>query len=425
MVLTGRWFNTAYSINGYGVLKVYCGYDVSIIMDMAYPCLQFLELSLISMEFYDQKVFWESSSRVDTQNHRRQFNTRCLDIHFITLHPLRSKIGKRFVFVCFINVFDMERLVDNLCTVWIGKLKLHVNVARYQRDSKKNNYQMVNKGTNVSNGGGIKNGGGLNSSAKSYDNVVKKPTGVKETIDAKEGFGNIELIYMGGFWVMIVFQEEETMKAFHENKSVGSWFSQIVQAHKEFVIEERVIWVEIKGVSCKWWSKNTFNRIASMWESFKMLYRGKTCWVRAIEVPGWVPDFKDDCDDDDFESNDGTQVVEGPEEECGEIKPQSEDPFGVYELHDKKKKVTNNEDKEEGEFVVSQNQNRNDTNVNANESTCSGHFKKSSGPQTGGSIIQLIEDLVNVGKTMSYDMTGCKKNMENIIESQGVADGYR
>nr|GEY65551.1 hypothetical protein [Tanacetum cinerariifolium] len=249
----------------------------------------------------------------------------------------------------------MERLVNNLCTVWIGKLKLHVNVARYQRDSKKNNYQRVNKGTNVSNGGGIKNGGGLNSLAKSYANVVKKPTGVKETIDGTPTM------------------EEETMKAFHENKSMGSWFSQIVQAHKEFVIEERVIWVEIEGVPCKWWSKKTFNRIASRWgnllnakeleeggyhsnrlcirtkinmavvESFKMLYRGKTCWVHAIEVLGWVPDFKDDCDDDDFESNDGTQVVEGPEEECGEIKPQSEDPFGVYELLDIKKKVTNNE----------------------------------------------------------------------------------
>nr|GEY82930.1 nucleotide-binding alpha-beta plait domain-containing protein [Tanacetum cinerariifolium] len=162
----------------------------------------------------------------------------------------------------------MERLVNNLCTVWTGKIKLHANVARYQRDSGKNNYQRVNKGTNVLNSGGIKNGGGLNSSANSYANVVKKPTGVKETIDstptmvldesclnnkefslcllgkvtefasltnlkvvlAKEGFGNIELKYMGGFW---------------------------------------------------------------------------TCWVRAI--PEWVPDFEDDCDDDDFESNDGTQ----------------------------------------------------------------------------------------------------------------------
>nr|GFC70339.1 nucleotide-binding alpha-beta plait domain-containing protein [Tanacetum cinerariifolium] len=167
-------------------------------------------------------------------------------------------------------------------------------------------------------------------------------------------------------------------------------------------------------------------------ESFKMVYRGKTCWVRAIEVPGWVPYFEDDCDDDDdFESNDGTQLAKGPEESVGKCsdlegksdseaipetrfedepmdkfndinsiphsKPQSEDPFRPVERG-------HNGDKEEGEFVVLQNQDRNDTDVDANESTCSGHFKKSIGPRTGGSIIQLIEDLVNVGKTMGYDM---------------------
>nr|GEW98070.1 hypothetical protein [Tanacetum cinerariifolium] len=37
------WFNTSYPTYGYGVLKVYGGYGVSVFMDMAYPCPQFLE----------------------------------------------------------------------------------------------------------------------------------------------------------------------------------------------------------------------------------------------------------------------------------------------------------------------------------------------------------------------------------------------
>nr|GFA24738.1 nucleotide-binding alpha-beta plait domain-containing protein [Tanacetum cinerariifolium]GFA43673.1 nucleotide-binding alpha-beta plait domain-containing protein [Tanacetum cinerariifolium] len=86
---------------------------------------------------------------------------------------------------------------------------------------------------------------------------------------------------------------------------------------------------------------------------------------------------------------------------------------------------SHNGDKEKGEFVVLQNQDRNDTDADVNESTCSRHFKKSNGPRTGGSIIQLIEYRVNVGQTMGYEMTGCMKNMENITESQGVAGGYR
>nr|GFB96511.1 nucleotide-binding alpha-beta plait domain-containing protein [Tanacetum cinerariifolium] len=37
---------------------------------------------------------------------------------------------------------------------------------------------------------------------------------------------------------------------FQFNLAVGSWFSQIIQAHNDFVIDERVIWVEVEGVPC-------------------------------------------------------------------------------------------------------------------------------------------------------------------------------
>ncbi|GJW59292.1 RNA-directed DNA polymerase, eukaryota [Tanacetum coccineum] len=45
----------------------------------------------------------------------------------------RSKSGKRFGFVRFISVFNEERLVNNLCTVWIDRYKLHANIARFHR----------------------------------------------------------------------------------------------------------------------------------------------------------------------------------------------------------------------------------------------------------------------------------------------------
>nr|GEZ69061.1 nucleotide-binding alpha-beta plait domain-containing protein [Tanacetum cinerariifolium] len=38
--------------------------------------------------------------------------------------------GKRFGFV---NVFNVDRLVNKLCTIWVGRFKLHANVARFQR----------------------------------------------------------------------------------------------------------------------------------------------------------------------------------------------------------------------------------------------------------------------------------------------------
>nr|GFB66030.1 hypothetical protein CTI12_AA607460 [Tanacetum cinerariifolium] len=46
-----------------------------------------------------------------------------------------SKAGIRFAFVRFIKVDNVERLVGNLCTLWIRRKHLQANVARYERDS--------------------------------------------------------------------------------------------------------------------------------------------------------------------------------------------------------------------------------------------------------------------------------------------------
>ncbi|GKB86954.1 hypothetical protein Tco_0959226 [Tanacetum coccineum] len=84
------------------------------------------------------------------------------------------------------------------------------------------------------------------------------------------------------------------------------------------------------------WSKNTFKKIASKWgeildtedqeedgfytkrlciysklgnniyENFKVIFRGKVFVLRAKEIPGWVPEFADEFDDDD-ESEEGSK----------------------------------------------------------------------------------------------------------------------
>ncbi|GKD19680.1 RNA-directed DNA polymerase, eukaryota [Tanacetum coccineum] len=53
----------------------------------------------------------------------------------------KSKVGKRFAFVRFIKVFDLDRLVANLCTLWIGSYHLYANQVRYDRPQKQLNSQ--------------------------------------------------------------------------------------------------------------------------------------------------------------------------------------------------------------------------------------------------------------------------------------------
>nr|GEV65802.1 RNA-directed DNA polymerase, eukaryota [Tanacetum cinerariifolium] len=48
-----------------------------------------------------------------------------------------------------------------------------------------------------------------------------------------------------------------------------------------------------------------------------------------------------------------------------------------------------------------------------------GNFKSVGIPKLGGSILQLMEDLVNVGQTIGYKMNGCINNIEEIVKSQG------
>nr|GEX97473.1 putative RNA-directed DNA polymerase, eukaryota, reverse transcriptase zinc-binding domain protein [Tanacetum cinerariifolium] len=265
----------------------------------------------------------------------------------------RTKGGKRFGFLRFIKVLDIDRLIHNLCMVWVGRNKIHTNVARFQRGPlHKQSNKVNNKETNNVNHGAK---GMTNSYAHMVKgNQVQNVGKVKEfasltnlkVVLGKEGYANIELKYMG---------------------------------------DEMVIWVKVEGVSYKWWSRNTFSRIASRWgtllngeeleeegyhinricirtklktivfDSFKMVYRGMTCRVRTIEVPGWVPDFEEDDveGESDREEVPETNFEEVPDKSIFEGKfvrqndVHSEDPFGIYEVLNKKWDGKNIDDKHE------------------------------------------------------------------------------
>ncbi|GKG04361.1 hypothetical protein Tco_0314748, partial [Tanacetum coccineum] len=81
-------------------------------------------------------------------------------------------------------------------------------------------------------------------------------------------------------WVMVEFDSSKSKDSFRDNVGVNSWFSEIKQAYVEFTPNGRIVWVEIEGIP------------------------GKAFWVRAKEVPGWVPDLLDVSDDED-DADDG------------------------------------------------------------------------------------------------------------------------
>ncbi|GJW69243.1 hypothetical protein Tco_0123667 [Tanacetum coccineum] len=44
-----------------------------------------------------------------------------------------------------------------------------------------------------------------------------------------------------------------------------AWFSSLKPRHDDFVVEERLIWLEIEGVPIRAWNNDTFNQICSKW----------------------------------------------------------------------------------------------------------------------------------------------------------------
>ncbi|GJW94770.1 DIE2/ALG10 family protein [Tanacetum coccineum] len=471
----------------------------------------------------------------------------------------RSKAGKKFGFVRFIKVFDVERLVNNLCTVWIGRHRIHANVAKFHRPTGLNRSKLSNQnGEYRDTSNGVKQDSGNRDNTKSYAYAVKgraQENGERDTnpvlvlddscvnkqdyscclngkikefgalanlkvVLENEGFTDIDLRYLGGLWVMIVFKSVEVKNKFSSCAGSGSWFSQLIQASSDFIIDGRVTWVEIEGVPLKVWNENTFKRIASKWgtlltvenseedhlhskrlcvymkgmsnifESFKITYQGKAYWVCAKEIPGWTPDFDEhndedsDSDDEQFEGvfkediggsdeevqgeNDVSVVPDTVVEETNpksidgdgssdQIGKQSADPFNIYSLLNKNKLKENKEsntneslkyppgftpsedveangqmDNQRMSFDCEKGNERNvsdemNSNVRYNRSkkegmeyVSSGHFKKSEVPRTGGSLLTVMEELIKVGQTMGYNMEGCTKNIEEIIESQGV-----
>nr|GEX19099.1 nucleotide-binding alpha-beta plait domain-containing protein [Tanacetum cinerariifolium] len=212
----------------------------------------------------------------------------------------RSKADKRFGFVRFINVFNDDRLVNNLCTIWNDRLKLHANIARFNR-------------------------------APLKENIIREK-GIALT---NEGFDDINIRYMGELWVMLKFASCKSKDLFRSNVGLGSWFSVLQQA------------------------------------DFKIAFRGKVYWIRAKEVSGWILEIIEVSDDDEQsveddkggdivvhevgnheEDSDVDEVSETMfDESLGQKKKQSEDPFGIYPLLDKQRKVNSHGDTVNGESL--------------------------------------------------------------------------
>nr|GEZ15733.1 RNA-directed DNA polymerase, eukaryota [Tanacetum cinerariifolium] len=299
----------------------------------------------------------------------------------------RSKAGKRFGFVRFINVFSVERLVSNLCSIWNDRLKIQVNIARYQRSSVNVSIPVPKTGAdkNITKDGG--NGTFDHKEAgNSYIYVLKRQSQPCNENDMSGPMMVLDedCLVSKELSNVLFGRVKEFASAFRDNVSIGSWFTQVKQATMDFTTEERIAWVEVEE-----------------------------------------DDERDEEEYKDGESKNEDNGIGGnvsdEEEVKGGVKSQvvaSEDPFNIYSLlNDKKEKEIKNAKSDDSMeypsgFTPADHNEDNAENLckvehnslqkkrEEAESFSSGHFKKSEMPRSGGSILNVLEEMVKVGQLL-------------------------
>ncbi|GJV29165.1 RNA-directed DNA polymerase, eukaryota [Tanacetum coccineum] len=419
-------------------------------------------------------------------------------------------------------VEDIDRLIGNLCTIWIGWVHLHANVVRYEHPTKPSNtagHVYVNKHAPSGSYASVAKGNtqlkphvfqALTVPALVLDDScviehdlswhvmgrVKQLNSIPNlrTILSKEGFPEVKLTYLGGLWVMIELNNEVTKQKLLQHIRVKSWFHVLQVAKQDFVSDERIVWVDIEGVPLNLWTRETFFKIGAKWgeamdfeDNLDSLFARKRLCIKTKQEDNILREVQESKYNSDNESCHGEEhkpvgsqdgvhdldddnAVEDVSETMFGDKPsspnnsfcsrnekefeqRSEDPFYLYDLLKQNPKGAASDssssfshpsgftpvalDSRQENIQIGDEHNHGSDKVNSSlvnarvmrnsqvvhdNVTSKGESALHSihNSQAGGSILEVLDNMIQVGQSMGYAMEGCMKDIEHIIGTQGV-----
>ncbi|KAL4584700.1 hypothetical protein LXL04_009308 [Taraxacum kok-saghyz] len=318
-----------------------------------------------------------------------------------------SKLGKRFGFVRFPKVLDGTVLAKDLCSIWMGSYKLFASAAVHPRGA-----SIRPKEVPLPSGGGAVGSGQVHHSSyadavapKDYVGAPKSVTAsvvlqsgdyvidpqlakqvvlgrikdfasimVLQNLCKSQGFPDVACKYMGGMWLLLEFPTVLSCYNFRCNETVRGWFHQLIDWNRDFIPQERLIWLDIEGLPLRAWCKPNFSFLTARWGKIVQLEESLgsnlastrvcvesrhmdiisemvsvrvddvTCMVRVKEIMGWYPSFFDskidgqnehvaDAGSDvDLEEEDGISNHSVQDEEQLPGPELSPDPFNLRDL---------------------------------------------------------------------------------------------
>ncbi|PWA62537.1 hypothetical protein CTI12_AA363060 [Artemisia annua] len=321
----------------------------------------------------------------------------------------RSKIGKRFGFVRFLGVRNRDEFAKTLSNIWIGSY--HLN----------------------------------------------------------EGFANVNIHYVGGLWVWIQFDNPKACEAFKANESLKNFWSSIRTVSPSFIIDERLIWIEINGLPLCAWGSNALKKVT-------IVIHGKIFNVHVKEVGSWSTSITNDFECSEAEDKIGEEESHSSNEEENSI--EALDDFIEHEAEQKPKscftKEVNHEEKDsesdasgdkppgfetvikeedlppmipkkedpivnskeeelkEGdsdasvppgfENIFKGGNSRSNSSSRSKGNKCSTSFGKYKfKDRKGFSFIDEMNRMIEVGDALGYDVKGCKRSLRKMINEIGVS----
>ncbi|GJT31914.1 RNA-directed DNA polymerase, eukaryota [Tanacetum coccineum] len=166
----------------------------------------------------------------------------------------KNKLGQMFIFCCYIKLYNSKTLIDSLANTWIGKLRLHANVARFYRN-------MVATTPRAGVNGNIKADipdRSYNTKANSYAFVAKTPyvDNMKGSYSVREDIGDhnpeIDLSHDGSIDFPFVVLNIRILVQLP-----------ILALYSD--LKERLVWLEVEGVPIHAWDNAVFRSICNKW----------------------------------------------------------------------------------------------------------------------------------------------------------------
>ncbi|MCH95313.1 RNA recognition motif, partial [Trifolium medium] len=200
-----------------------------------------------------------------------------------------DKRGRRFGFVKFKEVKEVEELSDSLRDVWMGMYKLRVNLSRFGRGEPKEAHsqkapsQRAAAATMVES----QNGRSFRNALLDEVQVLKVPVNEElckelrgsmvgtlarekdvrriQTTIFMEGFKSISVTYMGGNMALVRSSNEGDVERMIRSKKecMEYYFSELKPWNPGLLAVQREVWIQVYGIPLHIWGENLFKIVGA------------------------------------------------------------------------------------------------------------------------------------------------------------------